>query len=311
MTERNPFEHKPVAPAAGTGAGPVRCEQWEELLADALDGLLPASDRAAFDAHAAACPACAQLLAQATQGREWLGFLTEEPEIPAGLVERIVSRTSGSVGAGAAVNPAGLGNAAQIPALAAGQGLAIPVRRAMWDSRMVMTAAMAFFSLALTFNLMLNLAGVRLTDLHMADLNPSSMEMNLTRQFYGAKGSVVRYYDNLRLVYEVESRVRQVRRADEAKQAPQPKRVPANPKANNGSSHSRPVRTPNPATASSAGGVLWGVPQLANTVNPAATVDPSAHEMEQEEVQTMEESEVSDGTFAALVTSAQAERSLA
>lgn len=300
MTERNPFEHKPVIPETGSGTGTVHCEQWEEMLADALDGALPAADRAAFDAHASTCPACAELLAQATQGREWLRFLEVEPEVPAGLVERIVSRTSGSVAAGVASSPLGLGGAAGIPALAAGHGIVIPARRAGWNSHVVMTAAMAFFSLALTLNLMLSLAGVRLTDLHLADLNLANMEMNLTRQFYGAKGSLVRYYDNLRLVYEVESRVRQLRRADELKQSPKP--VPANPKAGNGMSLTAPAQTPN------ARGLLSD-PQTAESAKLERTESPMLP-AGRHQVQTSRDG-VSDGTLAALAPFAQAERSLA
>lgn len=298
MAERNPFEHKPVTPgaASGAGTGAIHCEQWEEMLVDALDGALSAADRAAFDAHAATCPVCAQLLAQSSRGREWLRFLEAEPEVPAGLVESIVSRTSGSVAAGVAANPLGLGGATQIPALAAGNGIAIPMRRATWNSHMVMTAAMAFFSLALTLNLMLNLAGVRLTDLHLANLDPASMEMNLTRQIYGVKGSVVRYYDNLRLVYEVESRVHQLRRADGMRLAPQPKPVPATPKAGNGVSRSQPAQTRE-------GGTLLGSPQMAESENPASK-KPQMHGTEQQGKQ-MSREEASDEVPATLVTHAE------
>ncbi len=89
----------------------------------------------------------------------------------------------------------------------------------------MMTAAMAFFSIALT----LNLAGVRLTDLRLADLTPASLENNLTRQFYGAKSQMVRYYDNLRFVYEVESKMRELRR-DEDTQRPATTQPSAQPK---------------------------------------------------------------------------------
>jgi hypothetical protein len=116
-----------------------------------------------------------------------------------------------------------------------------------------MTAAMAFFSIALT----LNLAGVRLTNLRLSDLTPASLEMNLTRQFYGAKGSLVRYYDNLRLVYEVESKMREIRRVEDTQQSQpeQKQEVPANPSGNghkNGGKLERPE------------GLLWGSPTVAN-----------------------------------------------
>jgi len=71
--------------------------------------------------------------------------------------------------------------------------------------RLAMTAAMAFFSIALT----LNLTGVRLQDLRASDLRPSSLK----RAFYSANTRVVQYYEGLRVVYELESRVRDLQSA--------------------------------------------------------------------------------------------------
>src|ERR1017187_6976856 len=69
------------------------CGQWETLLAEALDGLLKPADEATFSAHMAACPACAALFEEARQGREWLEFLSTEPEVPAGLLDKILAQT--------------------------------------------------------------------------------------------------------------------------------------------------------------------------------------------------------------------------
>jgi hypothetical protein len=70
----------------------------------------------------------------------------------------------------------------------------------MLQPRLAMTAAMAFFSIALT----LNLTGVRITDLRPSDLKPSS----IVRSVSLAKARVVRYSDHLRVVYELQTRVR-------------------------------------------------------------------------------------------------------
>jgi hypothetical protein len=227
MSERNPFDQQPKgARDAEPVSRELRCEEWETLLADALDELLLAADSAAFSAHSSQCATCARLLAEARQGQEWMRFLQDEPELPAGLVERILNKTSGAV----AEHPLAVYGA---PIAAGGPSvLGVPVRRMVWDTRMMMTAAMAFFSIALT----LNLAGVRITDLRLADLTPASLENNLTRQFYGAKIQVVRYYDNLRFVYEVESKMRELRRDEDTTPPPaQPKqqeKPAANPPAN-------------------------------------------------------------------------------
>src|ERR1039457_4253149 len=69
------------------------CGQWEILLADALDGLLNPEAEAAFTAHMAVCPACTALFEEARRGREWLEFLSPEPEGPAGVLDRILAQT--------------------------------------------------------------------------------------------------------------------------------------------------------------------------------------------------------------------------
>ena len=73
--------------------GTPACGEWETLLADALDGLLKPEEEARFLAHKAGCPACAALYEAARKGREWLEFLSPEPEPPEGLLERILATT--------------------------------------------------------------------------------------------------------------------------------------------------------------------------------------------------------------------------
>lgn len=294
MTEKNPFEHnRPLA-----GSGSLTCDEWEILLAEEVDGQLSASNRAAFEAHGTECAVCAELLKRSQQGREWLHFLEDEPAIPAGMVERILGKTSGA----AAGVPLAIGGsvAAHVPV----HLLGVPLRRSMWDSRMMMTAAMAFFSLALTLNMALNLAGVRLTNLKLSDLTPASMEMNLTQQFYGAKKSVVQYYDNLRLVYEVESKMRDLRRNEEMQQSTptrQQQAVPANPRGNKNGGKLEPSAIPQTGT-------LWGAPQMASTTESGAA---ALKQDRQDEQEARENDRDEVGSIAVLCERVQAERSLA
>jgi hypothetical protein len=195
MAEYNQFGNKPGAT--------LRCEEWEALLADALDGVLPEGKGVAFRAHSAECANCGDLLAHAEQGREWLGYLHTEPDVPPALMGKILDRT---------VGPGSM----SLPVVAASQGagataMALPWRRNFHETRLLMTVAMAFFSIALT----LNLIGVKVSDLRLADLKPSTIGSTISRQFYSARGSVVRYYDNLRFVYQLESRMRELRRTVE------------------------------------------------------------------------------------------------
>jgi hypothetical protein len=219
MAEQTKFGLKPEENPGG-----LRCEEWELLLADALDGQLSPAQAAAFAAHSAGCPVCADLLAHARQGRDWLGYLHSEPEVPADLVSRILDKT---VGVGAVPVPliAGAGQGTGAVAVAA------PWRRNFHEMRLLMTVAMAFFSIALT----LNLAGVKLSNVRMADLRPATIGSALSRQFYGAQGTVVKFYNNLRFVYQLESRMRELRRdVDTTPATPrQQKGAPAKPGAGN------------------------------------------------------------------------------
>jgi hypothetical protein len=197
------------------------CGQWETLLADALDGLLKPEDEAIFSAHMAVCPACTALFEEARRGREWLEFLSPEPEVPAGLLDRILAQTGpgqvagyGLVGGGSSVLPVpqGLIPAWQRP------GMMGRIRR-FAEPRLMMTAAMAFFSIALT----LNLTGVRLSSLRLSDLKPSTVRSVMERRLTMASTPIIRYYDHLRLVYEVQSTMRELRRTTQGQgeQAPQ------------------------------------------------------------------------------------------
>jgi len=210
MPERT---HIPTSPA---------CGQWETLLADALDGLLRPEDEATFSSHMGGCAACTALFEEARRGREWLSFLSAEPEVPAGLLDRILAQTGPgqtaesrvlAEGNGAAVITAGVPlqkrRAKSVPAWQR-PGLMGHLRR-FAEPRLMMTAAMAFFSIALT----LNMTGIRITRLRLADLKPSSIRMYMERQITVAYTPIVRYYDHLRLVYEVQSRVRELRRNSE------------------------------------------------------------------------------------------------
>src|ERR1035438_6957814 len=189
------------------------CGLWETLLADALDGLLSPRDEATFNAHMAACPACTALYEDSNRGREWLEFLSPEPEVPAGLLDKILAQTGpGQVAGFGLVTSEGTVVPMRPTSIPAWQrpGLMGRVRR-FAEPRLLMTAAMAFFSIALT----LNLTGVRLTSLRLSDLRPSAMRSFMERRLTMASTPIIRYYDHLRFVYEVETRMRELRRSNQ------------------------------------------------------------------------------------------------
>ena len=191
------------------------CGLWETLLADALDGLLRPEDEVTFSSHMAVCPACTALFEEARQGREWLEFLSPEPEVPEGLLDKILAQTG--PGHSSEYKLATAGNVVPM-AIPAWQrpGLMGRIRR-FAEPRLLMTAAMAFFSIALT----LNMTGVKLTDIKLSDLRPTAVRSFMERRLMMASTPIIRYYDHLRLVYEVESRMKELRRNGQIQQQQQ------------------------------------------------------------------------------------------
>jgi hypothetical protein len=130
--------------------------------------------------------------------------------------------------------------------------------RQMAQPRLLMTAAMAFFSITLT----LNMAGVRLSTVHLADLRPASLGTNINKQFHMTSARVVRYYDNLRFVYEMEAQVREIRRnvdldnsapAEKPEQS-SPSATPKDPGHKSGGKSQVPANPTNPEQHSA----MWG-----------------------------------------------------
>ena len=222
-------------------------------MADALDGTLRPEDEATFSAHMATCDACTALFEEARQGREWLEFLSPEPEVPEGLLDRILAQTGpGQVeGYGLIATDS---NVLPMPPAWQRPGFMGQARR-FAEPRLLMTAAMAFFSIALT----LNLTGVRLSSLRLADLRPAALRSVMERRLTMASTPIIRYYDHLRFVYEVESKMRELRRTEgegqdnnQKRQNPQPS-APGESKQNparkdGGSRVDPPQQSVNPAT---------------------------------------------------------------
>jgi hypothetical protein len=196
------------------------CGQWETLLADALDGLLLPEDEKTFSEHMASCAACAELFEQAGRGREWLEFLAPEPEIPVHLLDKILAGTGkmGKLERGELALAGGpdVGNLIAMPPVWQRPGFSGRMRR-FAEPRLMMTAAMAFFSIALT----LSMVGARM-NLRLSDLRPTTVRSVVEKRIMTASTPLIRYYDHLRFVYEVESRMRELRKTTESEQDQQP-----------------------------------------------------------------------------------------
>lgn len=187
----------------------MQCAEFDALLSDALDSRLGGQNLVRFNLHKSGCAACSEMYAEAEAG---MNFLHSLPELdpPAGFAERILLATSGAQ-AQAKAEARRTWQERLRDAIA-------PKFRTAWTTvmqpRFAMSFGMAFFSITLV----LNVVGVKLTNLKAADLRPSA----IMRNYYETTGRLVKYYENIRFVYEMETRVRSVMKDTGKTQEQQP-----------------------------------------------------------------------------------------
>jgi hypothetical protein len=180
----------------------MQCNEFELLLADALDGVLGGQELDRFEAHARACKTCGPLLAEAEAGRQWLIGLTEV-EPPANLVPNILASTTG-------VDSQRLRTTlrASQPRVSWLEHIQAsflePIVAMVRQPRFAMSFGMAFFALSVS----LTMAGVKPADVAQISLRPSAIR----RTYYNTQARVVRYVDNVRAVYEVQAALRGIKR---------------------------------------------------------------------------------------------------
>jgi hypothetical protein len=184
----------------------MQCAEFDSLLSDALDGLLSGLKLESFQNHSRVCPVCGPLFADVAAGQHWLKSMGEV-EAPPTLVTSILAGTTGI-------------DTARMRSLVPSGGMKMPfterarewvgsfvspVFATMRQPRFAMSFGMVFFSLSVA----LSVAGVKPADLAHVDLRPAAIK----RTYYSTTGKVVKYYENIRFVYEIESRVRELKRA--------------------------------------------------------------------------------------------------
>jgi hypothetical protein len=187
----------------------IECTKFEALLCEAIDtagGQLDQARKQSFEAHRRVCPTCGPMFADVEAGKLWLKSL-EPVEPPAHLVHNILVATSGV-----------LSTRSEAATAKGGRAPFSERAREWWDSfftpvtsfvrqpRFVMSFGMIFFS----FSLAMSAAGVKPKDVAKVDLRPSA----LRHAYNDAQIKVVKYYDNIRFVYEIESKLRELKRAN-------------------------------------------------------------------------------------------------
>jgi hypothetical protein len=168
----------------------MNCAEFESVLADYLDGTLVPSERVALEQHTSLCDSCREFMVDVSGG---LKFLQRVPDVapPPELVTRIAFHA-----------PVGR---TRHPSEQQGilSRLAAKWLQPILQPRLAMGLAMT----VLSFAVLERCTGVQIQHIQAADLNPVRILGSLEDKTLCAKDRVVKYYDNIRLVYEIETRL--------------------------------------------------------------------------------------------------------
>jgi hypothetical protein len=202
------------------------CTLTEDRLSDYLDGTLSGEEAAAFEAHAATCAKCAKLVADVR------GLVTRMQKLeplaaPPMLVTRIVNATIGP------------------QKQSAGWKNVLAWRPAVLQPRF----ALGLVTVAATILILMYTAGFTPTRWKHADLSPATVLRTANRQAHLTFAKSAKFVNDLRVVYEIQTRLQPETQPQSAPAVPQQNPSPANPQ-------DRSQTSPHPGHSQSRTGVM-------------------------------------------------------
>jgi hypothetical protein len=162
------------------------CEQTEARLSEYLDGLLTPDERYAFDMHVNACEHCVPLVASVSHLLTDLRSM-EQLEPPPQLITSILNQTIGP-------RKTSKGWRGAFGWLS---GLASP------------RFAYSAVSIAASMAILLAASGISLRKPKLADFYPGNIARSVDRQAHLAYAHTTKFVSDLRVVYEIQSRLNQ------------------------------------------------------------------------------------------------------
>lgn len=188
----------------------MNCAELDVLLCDYIDGTLAASERGLVEAHLASCASCAAL-AQDMRGAVAFIERAAVVEPPGELLTRILHDIPGR----------GLGKEnsfwSRVSSRVSKSWIG-PILQPRYAMGMAMTI--------LSFSMLARFAGISPHQLRPADLDPVRVWNSVEDRAHRTWDRAVKYYDNLRLVIEIQSRVKEL--TDQEQNAPRPAGKPGN-----------------------------------------------------------------------------------
>jgi hypothetical protein len=165
------------------------CAEFEILLCDAVDGTLRGEQQAAFDAHRQSCAACDEM---ATDVLGVTAFIerTAVVEPPKELLTKILFETSGKAPKANSPVTAGWFKRLFGPIL---------------QPKLAMGMAMTILSISM----LAQVFGLEVRQLRASDLEPARIWTGVEDGAHRQWSRVVKYYENIRVVYEIQSRLKE------------------------------------------------------------------------------------------------------
>jgi hypothetical protein len=165
----------------------MNCTDLEILLCDYVDGTLRGEEKALVETHLAECPACADLARDAGSALAFMGRAAEV-EPPAELLTRILFE---------------LPSAKQAKSTGFWSQLKVKWIEPVLQPRFAMGMAMT----VLSFAMLGRFAGIEIRQLKPSDLEPAKVWMTVEDRAMRTWERAVKYYQSMRLVYDVQTRL--------------------------------------------------------------------------------------------------------
>lgn len=165
----------------------MTCAELEILLCEYVDGTVPASVKDDLERHVAGCAVCARLVEDVVAAAAFLKK-AEPVEAPAELLTRLLF---------------------QVPAAEASRDRrGVRALFGRWFQPLLQPRfAMGMAMTILSFSLLARFAGIPGRQLSQADLNPARVWASVDERWHRTWDRVVKYYESLRVVYEIQNRL--------------------------------------------------------------------------------------------------------
>lgn len=178
----------------------MTCADLENLLCDYVDGTLHGEQKSAVETHLAECAGCAELAKDAAGA---LTFIERAAvvEPPPELITRILFEMG-----------------RERPQVSASRSAWTRLRKKWLDPVLQPRFAMGMAMTVLSFAMLGRFAGIEVKSLKPSDLDPVKVWVSLEDHAARTWQRAVMYYDNLRVVYEIQTRLSEWRDQAEADQ---------------------------------------------------------------------------------------------